>query len=139
MKVKLTQHNSDTQLTYGGHGYDDTRKYLEENTEYDAVVDQRDWNTYVCIDGKRYNSVCFDLTGKQDADINRSDGLPKTLEAIIVDKPNVFVCRIGTMPRTTHTGIANIITSGIDRDSRDRTIAITNRLVECWNNAGETQ
>lgn len=133
MKVTLQKHNSDTQLTYGGFGYDDTHKYLEENTEYDAVIDQREWNTYVCIDGRRYNSVCFDLTGKQDADINLSNGLPKTLQAIIVDTPNVFLCRIGTLPKTTDTGIANVIPSGIDRDARDRTIAITKRLVDCWN------
>ncbi len=133
MKVRLTEHNSDTQLTYGGLGYDDTREFLEENTEYDAVIDQREWNTYVCIDGKRYNSVCFDLTGKQDADVNQPNGLPKTLQAIIVDTPNVFLCRIGTLPRTTDRGIANVIPSGIDRDARDRTIAITNRLVDCWN------
>ncbi len=136
MKVKLTKHNSDIQLTYGCHGYADTREHLEENKEYEAVIDKHEWHTYVCIDGKGFNSVCFDFTESVNGDINRPDGLPKQLTAIIADEPNVFICRIGTMPRTTDRGIANIIPSGIDRDSRDRAIAITNHLVNCWNNAG---
>jgi len=135
MKVKLKEHNSDTQLTYGALGYADTREHLEEGKEYEAIIDQHEWHTYVCIDGKGYNSVCFETIGEHDPDMNRSDGLPKILEAIIVDEPNVFVCRIGTSPRTTDRGIANVIPCGIDRDDRDRAIAITKRLVDCWNNA----
>lgn len=133
MKVTLQKHNSDTQLTYGGHGYADTRKHLEEGTEYDAVIDRHEWHTYVCIDGRGYNSVCFEFAEKDDADINGPDGLPKTLQAIIVDELNVFVCRIGTLPRTTDRGIANVIPCGVDRDGRDRAIAITKRLVDGWN------
>lgn len=137
MKVKLHKHNSDTQLNYGGHGFVDTREHLEEGVEYDAVIDQHDWHTYVCIDGNGYNSTCFEFIGEPDTDINRSDGLPKTLRAIIVDEPNVFICRIGTVPRTTDRGIANVLPCGIDRDGRDKCIAITNRLVDCWNSLGE--
>lgn len=133
MKVRLTKHNSDTQLEYGSHGFADTRKFLEENKEYEAVIDKHSWHIYVYIDGRGFNSVCFDFTEEPEADINRPDGLPKQLSAIIVDEPNVFICRIGTLPRTTDRGIANIFPFGIDRDSRDRTIAITNRLVDCWN------
>lgn len=133
MKVTLKGHNSETQLTYGGLGYDDTREHLEVGVEYDAIIDRREWNTYVCIDGKRFNSVVFEFGEEGDADINDANGLPKTLQAIIVDEPNVFICRIGTTPRTTDRGIANVIPCGVDRDNRDRAIAITNRIVNCWN------
>ncbi len=61
MKVKLTQHNSDTQLTYGGHGFKDSRKYLEEDTEYEAIIEEHDWHTFIYIDGRGFNSVCFEV------------------------------------------------------------------------------
>ena len=126
MKVKLKEHNSEIQLTYGGLGYDDTRKHLEEGKEYDAVIDQHSWHTYVCINNKSFNSVCFDIIGKEDKPSIK-------LKAIIVDTDNVFICRIGTDPKTTNTGIANIMPTGIDRDSRDEAIELTNRLVDSWN------
>ena len=59
MKVKLIAHNSDIQLTHGGHGYVDTREYLEEGKEYDAVIEKHDWHTNVYINGRAFNSVCF--------------------------------------------------------------------------------
>ncbi len=134
MRAKLREHNSETQLTYGCHGYSDTRKYLIEGQIYDVTVDEHDGHTNYCIDGRAYNSVCFEIIDKGEIDdINDVNGLPKKLKAIIADTPNVFVCRIGTDPRTRDTGIANIIPQGIDRDARDKAIAITNRLVECWN------
>ena len=66
MKVRLKKHNSDTQLTYGSHGFTDTRNHLEEGKEYEAVIDQHDCHTYVCIDGLGFNSTCFDFLGEPD-------------------------------------------------------------------------
>lgn len=62
-------------------------------------------------------------------------GLPKKLTTIIADTDHVFVVRIGTEPRTTDTGIANIIPANrdISRKGRDRTIQIAKHFVECWN------
>lgn len=134
MKAKLKEHNSDAQLNMGCHGYSDTRKHLEVGQIYDVVVDMHDWHTNYCIDGRGFNSVCFEaVEGETVEDVNDSNGLPKKLTAIIADTPNAFVVRIGTEPRTTDRGIANIIPQGVDRDNRDRAIAIANRIVECWN------
>ena len=60
--------------------------------------------------------------------------LPKRLQAIIMDSETVFLVRIGTDPRTTDTGIANIIPQGLDRSNRDIAIQIARRLIHCWNN-----
>lgn len=134
MKAKLRGHNTDLQLSYGGHGRSDTREHLEVGKVYEVVVDEHDWHTDYCIDGKSFNSVCFEAVDEVDDNpVNGPDGLPLKLEAIIVDEPNVFICRIGTCPRTTDTGIANVIPKGIDRDDKDRAIAITKRLVDRWN------
>lgn len=65
--------------------------------------------------------------------------LPKKLKAIIVDSEHVFLVRIGTEPRTTDTGIANVIPQGIDRNSRDFAIHIAEHLVKCWNNFDEAK
>ena len=61
MQVKLTEHNSATQLTFGSHGYADTREYLEEGKEYDAVIDEHAWHTNIYINGRAFNSACFEL------------------------------------------------------------------------------
>ena len=139
MKARLKEHNSDIQLNHGCHGYADTKKHLEVGEIYDVVVDMHDWHTNYCIDGKSFNSVCFESVGDEsEEDVNGEDGLPKKLQAIIADEPNVFVCRIGTDPKTTDRGIANIIPQGIDRGNRDRAIKLTNRIVECYNAANKT-
>lgn len=134
MKAKLKEHNSDIQLNHGSLGYSDTRKHLEVGQTYDVVVDMHEWHTNYCINGRAFNSVCFEaVEGETADDVNDSNGLPKKLAAIIADTPNAFVVRIGTDPRTTDQGIANVIPQGVDRDNRDRTIAIANRSVKCWN------
>ena len=136
MIVKLKKHNSDDQLNYGSHGFADTREFLKEGKEYEAVIDEHSWHTYVCINGKGFNVVCFEQLGDDIGDeVNRPDGLPKKLEAIIVDTPNVFMLRIGTVPRTTDRGLANIIPMGISRDDKDAAIAFIKRLVNCYNRA----
>ena len=61
--------------------------------------------------------------------------LPKKLKTCIADTENAFVVRIVTEPRTTDTGIANIIpiNRDISRQGRDKTIQIATHLVRCWN------
>ncbi len=61
------------------------------------------------------------------------ENLPTELKTLIVDSDHVFLCRIRTEPITTETGIANVIPQGIDRQSRDYTIRITEELVRRWN------
>ena len=65
--------------------------------------------------------------------------LPKELKTIIVDTENAIVVRIATEPRTTETGIANIICQGIDRESRDYIIRLAKHLVLCWNSHKKLQ
>lgn len=62
-----------------------------------------------------------------------NDALPKKLKALIVDSEHAFLVRIGTEPRTTETGIANIIPQGIDRKNRNYLIQLAEHLVRCWN------
>ena len=124
---------SNAQATYAGGA--DPRKLLEKGKTYDVVnIIVYDWHThyYIEVNGEPipFNSSCFGEYEEPKIE------LPKKLCTIIVDTENVFLVRIGTEPRTTDTGIANIIP--IDRDisrfGRDRTIATAQHLVDCWNN-----
>ena len=67
--------------------------------------------------------------------MEHTKNLPKKLTAIIADTDNVFIVRIGTEPRTTDTGIANVIPANrdISRQGRDRTVQIAKHFVNCWN------
>ncbi len=55
------------------------------------------------------------------------------LEAIIVDTDHAFIVRLGTVPRSTQTGIANIIPQGIDRPDRDAAIEWAQFIVKVCN------
>lgn len=103
-----------------------------------AKIAVHEWSTEVFLEGfdKPFNSVSFN-----DVDENAVDEtieitepeLPKRLEAMIVDTDNAFLVRIVTDPRTTDTGIANIIPTGVSREEKDYAIAIGKNLVKCWN------
>lgn len=57
-KFKLISHNSKEQRDYNGH--DDTRKHLKVGKVYEAVEEIHSWHTKIIIDGKEFNSVCFE-------------------------------------------------------------------------------
>ncbi len=57
---KLIKHNSEDQLTWGHHGYEDTRTHLKEGEVYKADEVMHEWHTEIIIDNKSYNSVCFE-------------------------------------------------------------------------------
>lgn len=130
---------SDGQANFGSGK--DPRGLLEKGKEYDvANIDIHDWYTlyYIKVNNKLvpFNSGCFFY--QQDNPMSKPIiELPEKLQAIIADTDNVFVVRIGTDPRTTDTGIANIICQGTSRADRDRVIAIANHLVKCWNEQGD--
>ena len=58
MKYKLKEHNSDTQMNWGGN--DDTRTNLKIGEIYEAEVEVHRWHTKLIIDGKTYNHICFE-------------------------------------------------------------------------------
>lgn len=57
-KVKLVEHNDDVQMRWGSN--DDTRTNLTIGKIYDVEVEVHSWHTKYFIDGKKYNSVCFE-------------------------------------------------------------------------------
>lgn len=59
-RFKLVKHNTKYQLMCGKR-YADTSKWLEEGKIYgvdDVIV--HDWHTEIVIEGRRFNSVCFE-------------------------------------------------------------------------------
>ena len=58
MKVKLLTHNSIDQKNFGG--CDDTREHLKLGEIYEAIVKVHTWHTKYIINGKKFNSVCFE-------------------------------------------------------------------------------
>ena len=58
MLVKLINHNSKEQKNWGGN--DDTREHLIINEIYDATEEIHSWHTKYIINGKCFNSVCFE-------------------------------------------------------------------------------
>jgi len=58
MRYKLVQHNSKCQRKWGGN--DDTRKHLKIGEIYEGAVEIHSWHTKIIIDGKKFNSVCFE-------------------------------------------------------------------------------
>lgn len=62
-RCKLLKHNDKCQM--GGIGlpsFDDTKKHLTVGETYSCSARQYDWYTVLVIDGKRFNSVCFEVT-----------------------------------------------------------------------------
>lgn len=121
---------SDEQATWAGGK--DPRKLLEKGQVYEIVkTEVYEWHThyYIEVDGKEvpFNSACF---GEWEEKIIE---LPKKLEAMIADTDNAFVVRIGTEPRTTDTGIANVICQGLERQKKDYVIQLAKHFVQCWN------
>lgn len=57
-QYKLVEHNSDAQMNWGGN--DDTRKHLVVGEVYGVVVEEHKWHTKLIINGKKFNSVCFE-------------------------------------------------------------------------------
>lgn len=96
-----------------------------------------DWSTEVFLEGFDYsfNHAHFTEVDDNAVDVEiESKPLPEKLQALITDTDNVFLCRIGTDPRSTQTGIVNVICQGLSRDEKDYVIAITKHIVDCWNN-----
>ena len=58
--VRLKKHNSNLQLTHGGHGFSDTRGCLQEGQFYDIAAEVHDFHARYYIGDKYYNSVCFE-------------------------------------------------------------------------------
>lgn len=58
IKVRLVKHSSQGQKNWGFN--DDTRKYLEIGQVYNAEVKTHNWHTKYIINGKKFNSVCFE-------------------------------------------------------------------------------
>lgn len=56
--VKLIEHNTSGQENWGA--CDDTTPFLEEGEIYEAVVEVHSWHTKLIINGKKFNSVCFE-------------------------------------------------------------------------------
>lgn len=73
--VRLKEHNSYTQMRYGGHGFADTRNTLKVGQTYKVGVIVKDWHTEYHIEGDYYNSVCF-----EDIDIPELQARIKELE-----------------------------------------------------------
>lgn len=67
--VKLKEHNSFDQLNYGGHRFADTKEALEVGQYYDVDVRVGSWHTEYHIDGKFYNSVCFETVTAKHVEI----------------------------------------------------------------------
>lgn len=57
-KFRLVEHNSNEQMNWGDN--DDTREHLCIGEVYDAEVDVHRWHTKLIINGKKFNSVCFE-------------------------------------------------------------------------------
>jgi len=57
-KYKLIKHNDDGQRRWGAN--DDTRDYLKVGTTYVGISEVHSWHTKIIIDGKKFNSVCFE-------------------------------------------------------------------------------
>lgn len=57
-KYKLVAHNSRPQRQWA-HS-DDTRKHLTVGEVYKAETEVHGWHTILIINGKRFNSVCFE-------------------------------------------------------------------------------
>ncbi len=60
IKARLKKHNTNLQRSYGGHGFADTRDFLNEGEIYDVLVEVHDWHTRYYIGDNYYNSVCFE-------------------------------------------------------------------------------
>ena len=58
MKYRLVEHNSDSQMNWDAN--DDIRKHLIVGEVYDAKVEVHKWHTKLIIDGREFNSVCFE-------------------------------------------------------------------------------
>lgn len=97
-----------------------------------------DWSTDVWLDGYDvpFNHAHFDEVDADAIDeivAAKRKPMPEKLQAIICDSDYAFVVRIGTDPRTTGTGILNVICQGLDREDKDYVIDIANHIVELWN------
>lgn len=57
-EFRLINHNTPNQRRFGG--CDDTVNNLVEGCVYEAEVEEHTWHTKLIIDGKKYNSVCFE-------------------------------------------------------------------------------
>jgi len=55
MRYKLKEHNTEEQQKWGS-----TRKFLTVGQIYDCQVEKQALETNIIIDGKKFNSVCFD-------------------------------------------------------------------------------
>ncbi len=58
MKFKLIKHNSDDQRKWSSN--DDTNKYLIVGNTYEGEKEVHSYHTKIIIDGKKFNSVCFE-------------------------------------------------------------------------------
>jgi hypothetical protein len=59
---KLVKHNTDDQMNFGG--CEDTRKYLISGDVYKGRKEVHSWHTKIFINGKPFNSVCFEEMSK---------------------------------------------------------------------------
>ena len=57
-KFRLTEHNSIWQKNWDCN--DDTREHLVVGEIYEAEVEVHKWHTKLLINGKRFNSICFE-------------------------------------------------------------------------------
>lgn len=99
-------------------------------------VHERHTNVFLEGFDEPFTSCLFDEVDENAVDEVieiKKKPLPEKLEVVIVDEPNAFVVRICTEPRTTRTGIANVICQGIDDESKDFVKRIAEALVYCYN------
>lgn len=103
-----------------------------------ARTEVHEWHTDVFLEGfiDPFTSCLFDGVDENAVDkiieIEKKP-LPKKLKALIVDTPHAFIVRICTDPKTTQTGIANVICQGIDDESKDYVKRIARALVDRYN------
>ena len=57
-KFKLLAHNSKAQLSF--HDCADTGEHLNIGAAYHAIKEVHDWHTFIIINDKKFNSVCFE-------------------------------------------------------------------------------
>ncbi len=57
-KFELISHNTVDQKRWGNN--DDTRKYLKVGEIYEGEKEIHSWHTKIIINGKKFNSVCFE-------------------------------------------------------------------------------
>jgi hypothetical protein len=64
IRFKLLKHNSIDQMNWGGN--DDTRQYLKEGEIYAGRKEVHSQHTKIFIDGRPFNSVCFEEVSSHD-------------------------------------------------------------------------